>query len=117
MPSIRMVEQLPNRLLITRESARLLRPALQHATLDETRELELDFAGIDGMTPSFLDELLLVIGEVLGSKARDLAIVVKNPPTRLSSKFEAVGRSHQLVVVQDSDDRWTVTGAARTLDA
>lgn len=100
------------RLLVTRESARLIGESLCSAVSPEDRELVLDFAGVEGLTPSFLDELLGVVGDLQAAADLALEIVLVHPPTRLSSKFAAVGRGRGYLVTEVGGDQWVLKPAA-----
>jgi hypothetical protein len=77
-------------------------------------QVTLDFHGVEGMAPSFLDELLSVFELVLGGDGRKepRSLIVAHPPTRLSLKFEAVARGHGLSVQALPDESWLLVGAA-----
>lgn len=86
---------------------------IESALASSPRALRLDFSGIDGLTPSFMDELLGVILETLvPDNQRDLEIVVSNPPTRLSNKFSAIGRGRGLTIEEVGDNAWSIRRAA-----
>lgn len=72
MPSIRVRDVLRDRILVDRRSARRLGSRLRQAMASGGTELVLDFNDVEGMGPSFLDELLSVLeSAVVGrSKAR-----------------------------------------------
>lgn len=95
-------------MLVTRSSARLLAPMLASAVAGGTAEVVLDFVGVEGITPSFLDELLAVLHESVWGGAQHVRVVVRNPPTRLSSKFEAVARAHDLVATSSDRGGWVL---------
>lgn len=110
MRTIYISHSLRKRVLVTRESAHALHAELQSVLEGSGGHLELDFTGVEGVTPSFMDELLQVVRQVVDEAAwRSLAIRLTNPPTRLSSKFEAVGRGHGLVVTQSDGGDWLLT--------
>ncbi|MGD2108196.1 MAG: hypothetical protein PVI86_02270 [Phycisphaerae bacterium] len=81
-----------------------------------TNSLTVDFAGVEGMAPSFLDELLLIFGSHVGGGAdgRERCLIVANPPTRLSRKFEAVARGHGMSAQALADGSWSLTDAEHT---
>lgn len=96
------------RALITRESAGAIREALSSAT--EESEVILDFSGVDAVTPSFVDEVLTVVEEAVHAKDRDrFRAIFLHPPTRLSTKFAAVGRAHRLEITESEDGAWIIT--------
>ncbi len=102
--AIRIRDLIRSPVLVTRGSARSLSELLSKAPLAE--EYVLDFAGIEGITPSFMDELLAVLAELQEARSTSLRIHVLSPPTRLTSKFQAVGRSHNLEVTELREDHW-----------
>ena len=113
---IAVLELLGNRALVTRESARRLRPAITDSLARETGEVVLDFSGILGVTPSFVDELLQVIQDGLGeSGLSELRVTAKNPPTRLSLKLVAIAKGRGAELRETEAGAWTV--ALRLLPA
>ena len=78
--------------------------------------MAVDFAGIEGIAPSFLDELLSIFESIIGveSGARARSLVVLNPPNRLSLKFEAIARGHGMSVRANPDGSWLLTDAGNT---
>ncbi len=103
---------LNRKVLVTRDSARSLADALGSAITLGGGGVVLDFSGVEGMTPSFLDEVLQILEEAIdrGGGGR-LTIEVKSPPTRLSSKFEAVGRGHGMIITENSATSWLIAAA------
>ena len=110
---------LSDRVLVTRESARLLADPLatvmlahhEHEDAPDTAQVTVDFDGVGGVAPSFLDELLLVFESVLeahggGRKGR---LIVANAPTRISLKFEAVARGHAMSIRLLPDGSWLLS--------
>lgn len=90
--SIHVFELIPNRMLVTRQSARSIAPALAQAIARGEHKIVLDFAGVDGVTPSFLDEILHMLKDFLeDTPPGELEVLIASPPTRLSTKFAAVG--------------------------
>jgi len=107
MNTIDLFKSSQKRLLVTRESAHMLDEEVRSALREDGNRLSLDFTRVEGVSPSFLDELLQVVRQASGEETwRSLAIRIANPPTRLSSKFEAVGRGHGLVVTQSDGGDW-----------
>jgi hypothetical protein len=111
MGSVKIYDIIPKRALVTRESARLVRDSLAAAVADRASEVILDFSGVEAVTPSFVDELITVLGEVAGPKKTNFRIVFLNPPTRLSEKFLAIGRGHGLRISESDPGTWTITEA------
>jgi hypothetical protein len=101
-------ELVRKRALISRESAGTIREVLARAADED--EVVVDFTGIDAVTPSFVDELLAVVEEAMRAKGRaEVRVIFLHPPTRLSSKFAAVGRAHQLKIGESQDGTWVIT--------
>jgi len=116
IPTLIVHELLKDRVLVSRESARLLeRPlgelmeaAHRRGTQPGAAEVTIDFSGVEGMAPSFLDELVTIFESLvsLDETRTSRRLRVANPPARLSSKFEAVARGHALFVVTLPDGAW-----------
>jgi len=113
MRTIRVNDILKDRILVSRESARLLEDALKKTILcpalpgGET-PVTVDFEGVEGMAPSFLDELLSAFESLVGKETngQGRCLIVANPPTRLSLKFEAIARGHGMSVTALPDGSW-----------
>lgn len=119
MHTIRICDILPEKVLVSRESARLLDQPVRAALAAVNDALAgesvaLDFAEVGGVAPSFLDELIRVLETALGQEngTTPLRIIILNPPTRLSSKFEAVARGHALRAIAQPDGSWLLSDAA-----
>ncbi|MEE8169053.1 MAG: hypothetical protein V3T70_00765 [Phycisphaerae bacterium] len=71
----------------------------------------IDFEGVEGVAPSFLDELLSIFESFIGTEANgdERSLIIANPPARLSLKFEAVARGHGMSVRQLPDGSWLLT--------
>lgn len=110
MASVMIFDLLGSRVLVTRGSARAIGEALENALVEG--QVELDFVGVEGMTPSFLDEALAVIEHELARAGGTLfRVLILNPPTRLSSKFAAVGRGRGLSISETPDGAsWVISG-------
>ncbi len=119
MHTLRVRDVLKDKILVSRESARLLEDALGAIMAgkstpggrSDTTRLTVDFEGVEGIAPSFLDELLLVFESIIGSDTNGVErrLVVANPPARLSLKFEAIARGHGMSVRALSDGSWVLT--------
>lgn len=122
MPTLLIHTVLPDKILVSRESAHLLEDAIRRALSRESGEdatdaieapLVVDFEGVEGIAPSFLDELLSIF-ESLATQTisgPNPQLIVANPPTRLSSKFEAVARGHAMVIESLPDGTWRIQPA------
>lgn len=126
MCTLRVNDVLKDRILVTRESARLLQEAMSAMIAaagtsgnppGET-SFGVDFEGVEGMAPSFLDELLSVFESLLGAQGKvgKRCLIVANPPTRLSTKFQAIARGHGMSVRTTADGSWLLTDAGNTSD-
>ncbi len=114
MRVLHVIELLDRRILVTRSSARIIQPSLGAALAEGHDRIVLDFAGVDGMSPSFLDETLTMIEEALQQGNSDkFQLVLENPPTNLSLKFRAVGRGHDLSINESETGAWVITKAER----
>lgn len=112
MRAIRVFQLIPRRVLVARGTAREIAAAIEDGLGEAGSAIELDFEGIEAVTPSFVDEVLGVIQAILDRKNLGLdRILVSHPPTRLSSKFEAVGRGRNLLVTEQDDGAWVITPA------
>jgi len=119
MRTIRVTDVLQDRILVSRESARLLESAIVTALErwpapskhSDEQPIALDFEGVEGMAPSFLDELLLILGSLMAARGHGglQDLIVTHPPTRLSRKFEAVARGHNLSAGVQPDGSWRLT--------
>ena len=106
MGDLRPSELLGKRILMTRHSARSIQPFVAEALNEGHGKIALDLSGVDSLTPSFMDELLLIIEEIREpANQAHPALTVRNPPTELTAKFEAVGRGHGLVV-ESTEEGW-----------
>lgn len=110
MRTLQVFELIPRRVLVARGSARDIAAAVEEALGDSAGTIELDFLGIEAVTPSFVDEILSVIQGILDRTNVGLdRIVVSHPPTRLSSKFEAIGRGRNLRIEEGAGGAWVIT--------
>lgn len=101
--SVRAAIEMP--IAVSRDSARKLKLAMDEAFRISSRA-EVDFSGIEAITPSFLDELVRVSEE--GAGAALWSVVLLNMPSALTSKFATIGRSHR-VPMEAAKDRWFLT--------
>lgn len=123
MPTLQVNDFLKDAILVSRESARLLEDPLR-AIMEDARapgstsrasQVVVDFEGVAGVAPSFLDELLLIFESLVGpeSGAGERSLVIAHPPTRLSLKFEAVARGHAMSVRALPDGSWLLADVQR----
>ncbi len=121
MCTLRVNTVLRNKILVSRESAHLLEAELGAMMSSAAAPLEarvasqvtVDFEGVEGISPSFLDELLSIFESFIAAETdeRERCLIVANPPTRLSLKFEAVARGHGMSVRALPDGSWFLTDA------
>lgn len=113
-------DHLTDAILVSRESARLLQTRLEAAIREATAgdqqataDATVDFAGVRGMAPSFVDELVTIFESVLQTVGgrQTGRLIIANPPTRLSSKFEAIARGHQMTIRVLPDNSWLLCDA------
>ncbi len=83
---------------------------LSSAIRDGQGSAELDFGGINGITPSFFDELLCIIDEAISRLPGGChSVIIKTPPTNVSPMFEAVARVHGLKIEQANGGEWVIS--------
>ena len=124
MHTLRANDILKDKILVSRESAHLLEDAMNAMMADTTTpgnpsdstSLAVDFEGIEGIAPSFLDELVSIFESIVGSRtdAPERCLVIANPPTRLSLKFEAIARGHGMSVQALPNGSWRLTDSRNT---
>ena len=110
METLKIFDLMGKRVLVTRGSARAIQSNLAAALSEEEGQVALDFFGIDGLAPSFLDEILSVVEDCIQDTSHNqLQIMVMNSPTQLSSKFAAVGRGHGLTIRESGSGTWIIS--------
>ena len=110
MESIGVYDLIQRRILVIRASARAVEPLLTTALARGEREVALDFKGVEGITPSFFDETMLIIQEHSQATAADkFRVILTNLPPHLSPKYEAVGQRHGLSVEESDDGAWVIS--------
>ena len=110
METLRIFDLMGKRVLVTRGSARAIQSNLAAALSEGKGQVALDFFGIDGIAPSFLDEILSVVEDCIQDTSHnELQIMVINSPTQLSSKFAAVGRGHGLAIRESGSGTWIIS--------
>jgi len=116
MNALRVHQILTDKVLVSRESARLLGTELKALFAPNAQEpacqsITIDFHGVEGIAPSFMDELLNVFENLAASAHNGAAkeLNIANPPARLSSKFQAIARGHGLSIQALPDGSWIFT--------
>ncbi len=107
MDPIKVRSRLSGPMVVTRGLARELAPSFEENANPRAGKVELDFDGIEGFSPSFFDEMIKTMEEVLGMQPGETRLVLRNPPTVISETFRAVARAHGLSLTGD-DDRWVL---------
>jgi len=111
MRTIEIFQLLQRKILVTRESASAVREAME-SPIKVDGEVTLDFRGIDGVTPSFVDEIVAMIEDArVASSRSEVRVIFSHTPTPLSSKFLAIGRRHGATMSQPTSDVWEITNA------
>ncbi len=109
MQSVKIAHLLKRKILVTRESAAILRKQIESAIRAES-EVILDFEGIEAVTPSFVDEILGMIDDARTAAVQNRArATFRHTPTTLSEKFLAIGRRHSARISQSNADTWEIT--------
>ncbi len=96
--------------LSSRPSARLLQPAVEDVTLaSDDPGLTFDLRDKLAMAPSFFDELIRIVFEQpQPSEGPVPRIELLNVPSKASSKFHAVCRSHHLMLSEAEKGHWII---------
>ena len=93
----------------------LLTRATAEAIISDIGELQgcasttivIDLTGVIAITPSFLDQLVGGLKRLAAARATlPLSIRLLAMPTHASEKFAAVGRSHGLILQEQSPSDW-----------
>ena len=106
MHSVKVFDIVGQHALVSRESARSIKPLLPDADSGDG-QLRLDFSEARGVAPSFLDEALLVAEEYIRDCGRpDATVVFVQPPTTLAAKHHAIARAHGRTLVVNEAGDW-----------
>ncbi len=111
MEPIKVRSTLSGRLLVTRRSARELAPSFEEH--GPSQKVELDFEGIEGISPSFFDELIKTVKDAIQARSQNATFIFYNLPTGVSPTFERVARAHGLSL-KLHDDRWVLSPRTST---
>ena len=114
MREVKIYDLLGKRVLVTRSSARTLSDAFAEWAQSGNDGAAFDLEHVMGITPSFFDEMLRMVEEAGESSRR---ITIANPPTELSSKFQAVARAHGLKATVAESGSWLVGRPGLTEDS
>ena len=109
---ISLFDVLQKRVVTSRESARSLRPTIAAAAASHDQPIIFDFEGIQGVTPSVVDEILLILDAVLPPEYPvDPGVEFRKVPMELSRKYDAVANAHKLLFTQDGRGSWVLHDA------
>ncbi len=110
MKSVMIHDLLDMRVLVSRDSARSIELKVAAALAEGDGEVVLDFTGVEGISPSFLDETLSIIEDCsLAVEQGRIHVVLKNPPTLMSEKYAAVARGHDLDINASDTGDWIIS--------
>ena len=103
---MKVYDLLERRALVSRGAAQAVVAALQGESRGASDTLELDFSGIEAVTPSFVDELISqLLSPDVGRYER---IVFTAAPARLSEKFRAIGRGRGVLFEETPANQWII---------
>ena len=95
------------RVLTARESVKAVVPELIDRLARNGESVELDFAGIEGVAPAVLDQLLISVEHVAGK--RDICLL--NMPDPITRKHQALARAHNRLLAIHGDGVWRFSPA------
>ena len=110
MTRLNIHKLLPRLALTSRPSAREVSQEVGNALGSGDEELELDFQGILGFSPSFFDELIGVVSD--GAEASEhpaSRVVIISPPVELTPKYKTICQGRGFQIAETSDGRWLIT--------
>ena len=118
MITVKLWETLQKKVLVTRESAHVIAEALRASPANGEPNVAIDFTTIEGVTPSFVDETLTIVKEWIGQQRdqRQWSILLVAPPARLTLKFAAVAKAHELEIKETTSGTWILTPEPQTKD-
>jgi len=113
MLTVKLWEILQKKVLVTRESARVITEALRASSADGGLNITIDFTGIEGVTPSFVDETLTIVKEWVGQQREQgpWRVLFVAPPTRLTLKFATVAKAHELSITEATSGTWILNSS------
>jgi hypothetical protein len=74
----------------------------------------LDIQGVEAISPSLVDELILAFS---GEPIRCKRLRLKGLPSRLSDKFLAIGRGHGIAIEETPAHDWRLAAKAQHVPA
>lgn len=111
MEPIKVRSTISDPLLTTRSLAQELEPSFKEH--GPSQRIELDFEGIEGITPSFFDGLLKTMEDTIQARSSNATVVFHNLPRGVSSALELVARAHNLTLRSD-EERWVLSPRTST---
>ena len=115
MTTVRIRDLLGRRILVTRASARSIKPILAAAIERAEHQLDLGFTAIAGAAPSFLDETMAVIDEITSvTDQQRTKVRLLNLPPRLWTNVVKAGKRHGLMLERQSGAVVTISKPERT---
>ncbi len=105
---MRVFELYKRPVLVTRDSAHIIGDILGTEYLDNNGELYLDFQGIEAVTPSFIDELIGILESKVANN-QEFKVILVNFPTRLTSKYSAIGRGRHIKIDEIQPGQWELS--------
>ena len=104
MPHVVLADFIETHVLGARSSVVAFAQALRDSMASDGGKIELDFEGIQAVSPSALDELLTSIRHL----SRDRDIQLSNVASGASWKFEAIARAHGRTLVENGPRSWVL---------
>ncbi len=91
--------------LVARETARELRPAIEAAVAPHPKDIDLDLSAIQVLGPSFFDELVGILSQHLRQKSGLQSVRIRHSPTDLDA-FGMIAKTYDLVISQRGKGDW-----------
>ena len=112
MMIIDVYELIGQRALVSRGVARRIGSAVLERLENDsvTEPLALDFTRVEAASPSFFDELVATMGELLGeSKAGSRnTVIFLHPPESVHYTFQAIGRGRGIFFAETAPGCWEI---------
>lgn len=107
---VQVRELLDSQVAVARDSARMLRPAIESSMKAEKR-LTIDLTGIEVLSPSFVDELFGLLATLLAESGR--SALLANSAVDVG-RYEALGRTYRLMLKSRGRVGWELSPKKRT---
>ena len=99
--------------LLTGEAADTVLERIGPDQIDPGSTIVVDFAGVLGITPTFLRQLLGGLRQRCQGGPVPFSVRMLNVPTPASEKYSAVGRIYGMVLSQPSAGEWLLVEQGR----